>query len=74
MVREKLNWKRAGDYGGGCICPNGEEYLVGQVGQWGGNKEECEGLACIGGKELNCNKANGEWSYREVNCGQGIFQ
>ena len=71
MVSENLNHKRAGDWGGLCACPNGEEYLVAKVGNVG---DACEGLACIGGVELNCTKSKGKWSNREVNCGQGIFQ
>ena len=59
---------RAGNWGGGCACPNGEEYLVGD------NGDACESLACIGGIALNCTKSKGEWSHKEVNCGQGIFQ
>ena len=75
MVREDLTYKRAGTWGGGCACPNGEEYQVGKVGHTGTNKDDaCEGLACIGGIELNCTKSAGEWSNREVNCGQGIIQ
>ena len=68
MVAEDLNNNRAGTWGGGCACPNGQEYQVGD------NGDACESLACIGGIALNCTKSAGEWSRREVNCGQGIFQ
>ena len=72
-MQKRVNFQLAGKWGGGCLCPNGEEYLVGIVDQNGKNGE-CKGLACLGGIELNCTKSGGKWSNTQVSCGQGILQ
>jgi len=53
-----------GVWGGTCLCPSGQEYLVGDNGDF------CGSIACVGGVPSACEKsAKGGWSNRRVTCG-----
>merc|ERR1712032_750819 len=55
-----------GLWGGTCECPNGQRYEVGD------NNDNCNSLACLNGRKINCNKGPksgpGPWSWRRVKC------
>ena len=51
-----------GGWGGTCRCPDGTTYEVGD------HFDACNTLACVNGEMINCNKYEGEWSYRKVVC------
>ena len=55
----------AGVMGGVCECPDGRSYMAGDVPAFACSR----GLACEGGKTINCYKFKGEWSYKHVICG-----
>mmetsp|Transcript_27120 Transcript_27120/g.62216 ORF Transcript_27120/g.62216 Transcript_27120/m.62216 type:complete len:607 (+) Transcript_27120:74-1894(+) len=53
-----------GVWGGKCRCPDGEEYLVGDEGNY------CGSLACAGGQAGVCERqVVGGWARRKVECG-----
>ena len=53
-----------GYWGGSCRCPDGSEYLVGDLT----THKPCEQLACEGGEPGICNQYESVWSYRKVIC------
>ena len=57
-----------GGWGGSCTCPNGQVY------QTGDNEDACNSLACVGGIAGPCQKTDGVWSNRKVNCNNPILE
>jgi hypothetical protein len=55
--------QNAGNYGGMCTCPNGQEHWVGD------EKNGCKSLSCQGGTMNTCFKHKGRWSKKSVVCG-----
>jgi len=51
-----------GEYGGTCVCPNGERYQVGAY------ENDCNRLACFNGEAHSCSASAGIWSHRKVIC------
>ena len=51
-----------GDWGGTCVCPDGQEY------QAADNNDACGSLACDGGTMQSCNRNPGAWSRKKVIC------
>lgn len=51
-----------GGWGGSCTCPDGQIYQVGD------NGDACNSLACVGGTAGTCNRNDGSWSFRKVEC------
>lgn len=52
----------AGNWGGTCRCPDGNEYQVGD------KFDSCESLNCVNGEKVSCNKEDGNWSKNWVIC------
>lgn len=67
-VNEVLyNVSTIGVWGGTCTCPNGEQYLVGDEGNF------CGSLACWGGVAGECHRSTGGgWAGTKVVCGTPI--
>ena len=59
----EIDTEHVGIWGGRCLCPDGQEYLVGD------NVDFCGSLACVGGLSGECVRAEGEWARRRVTCG-----
>jgi len=55
--------KKKGKWGGKYECPSGLIYLVGD------NNDLCQSLAGEGGKMIDCQKREGDWSHKQVVCG-----
>jgi len=53
-----------GAWGGGCLCPDGSEYLVGDLSAFA----PCEKLACDNGTPGICSRFESVWSHRKVVC------
>ena len=62
----RSNSAGVGEWGGSCLCPNGQIY---EVGDW---KDRCGSLACIGGLSGTCHRRKGAWSGRSVECDPNI--
>ena len=59
---------KGGESGGKCVCPSGNEFLVGQdmsVADSASEKLKCSG----GGVESEFKNGVGPWSYKSVKCG-----
>jgi hypothetical protein len=50
------------EWGGECVCPNGEVLGAGDMG------DGCKSLACPNGYAKTCSKAKGTWSGNSVEC------
>ena len=62
---------RYGEWGGNCLCPNGESYWVSSFKKNPSmNLNNCESFGCGGGTilETACRQAAGNWSWAKVDC------
>lgn len=62
-----------GEWGGNCLCPNGESYWVSSLKKNSSmDLNNCESFGCGGGTVLEtaCRKFAGNWSWTKVQCDQ----
>ena len=56
--------------GGKCLCPDGQQYDAGALGELECDNNPEQELNCIGGTSMNlCSVLTGLWTYKQVVCG-----